>query len=421
MKKNKISLSKLFYNNKFVLAFSILIAVVIWFYVSIYISPSIEQTISNVPITMDLKENVQTGLMPFYDTSATVSVKVTGKKYVVGNLSENDVIVTPKLDFIETPGTYNMNLTAKPRSGLDDIQVLEATPSTLSVLFDKEVSRNFDITAEVISDQLIADGYTEKKRTLSVERVTIKGPESEVEKIDKVVARSKVNKPLTATKPLDTEILILDKEGKTPKFVEMANQDQIIRLTIQVLQRKSLVLQANFGNTPEYFKTHPLKLTYNPANIDVAGSDSTLSQIGTLTLGMIDFKKLTPTNTAFTFEIFPPAGTEFLSDISTAKVTVDMADIAQTTLTLSKDRINVINNASGKNIKVVPDSIGNIRICGLSANIAKLVGSDIQAEIDLSNVSVALGLQQAKLNILIPSYDDCWAVGDYEVEINATE
>ena len=54
MKKRKLPISKLFYNNRFAMVFSIIVAVIIWLVVALFFSPEVERVIKNVPVKIEL-------------------------------------------------------------------------------------------------------------------------------------------------------------------------------------------------------------------------------------------------------------------------------------------------------------------------------------------------------------------------------
>ena len=52
-KKEKLKISDLFYDNRFLLVFSLLAAVVIWLVVAVVLAPEKTVTVKNVPVTID--------------------------------------------------------------------------------------------------------------------------------------------------------------------------------------------------------------------------------------------------------------------------------------------------------------------------------------------------------------------------------
>lgn len=99
MKKKKISLKNLIYDNRFVLTLSIIAAVIIWIVVAIQASPEDDRIVKDVPVKIEISNNVSNlGLQMFGNTDFTVEVKVHGKRYDVAEsvLTKDDISVVAK-------------------------------------------------------------------------------------------------------------------------------------------------------------------------------------------------------------------------------------------------------------------------------------------------------------------------------------
>ena len=77
MNLKRVNLRKLFYNNKFVLVFSIIISFFLWIKFSTSSSEVSSKTISNIPITVALsEESHQDGLVVFGIDDVTAEVAI---------------------------------------------------------------------------------------------------------------------------------------------------------------------------------------------------------------------------------------------------------------------------------------------------------------------------------------------------------
>ena len=88
MKKNNKTFEKLFYNNKFVVAFSLFLAIVFWATVKINYSDNMNKTISDVKISLDSTFATENDFVAFVDSDKLmVDVEVSGKSYVINSKS----------------------------------------------------------------------------------------------------------------------------------------------------------------------------------------------------------------------------------------------------------------------------------------------------------------------------------------------
>ena len=87
MKKKKLSLNKLFQNNKFLIILALVISTITWVYMSMGTTNDTTVTISNIPIQIELPDQLDNnGLQVFRDTKQTATVTVTGSRAVLGSI-----------------------------------------------------------------------------------------------------------------------------------------------------------------------------------------------------------------------------------------------------------------------------------------------------------------------------------------------
>ena len=81
--KNRF-LSKLFYNKKFVIAFSLISAFLLWLIVTLVENPERQITFSNINITMSMNDQAsESGLEVISTSNTTANVTVSGPSYVL--------------------------------------------------------------------------------------------------------------------------------------------------------------------------------------------------------------------------------------------------------------------------------------------------------------------------------------------------
>ena len=98
MKKKKLSLNKLFQNNKFLIILALVISTITWVYMSMGTTNDTTVTISNIPIQIELPDQLDNnGLQVFRDAEQTATVTVTGSRAVLGSIGTKDMILQPVL------------------------------------------------------------------------------------------------------------------------------------------------------------------------------------------------------------------------------------------------------------------------------------------------------------------------------------
>ncbi len=208
------SLSDLMENNKFVFLLSLLIAFIVWVAVAMYASPEETFTIYNVPVTIDTQNSIvsQKGYQTFWQSDDKIDVTVTGPRYLVTALTPEDILVSANLNTVDSAGISQLSLKVSLKEPSQDITISAQSKTSVEVYFDVEKEKVFDIhlDTEKIAEK-VAEGYQLSSAELTVSSITLKGPETEINKIVSVVATPELPEELLfETQTLKT---VLSLEG----------------------------------------------------------------------------------------------------------------------------------------------------------------------------------------------------------------
>ena len=203
------SFNDLMNNNKFVLLLSLVIAWLIWVAVAMYASPEESLTIYNVPITVNTENSLvaQKGYENFWQSDDKIDVTVTGPRYLITSLTPNDILVSANLNTVDKPGISELALKVSLKEGGQDITISEQSKKAVQIYFDTRMEKEFEIIMEdtQIIPEKIAEGYALDSVDLTVTKVMLTGPETEINKIVSVTAAPELPEDLlfeTATYPI---------------------------------------------------------------------------------------------------------------------------------------------------------------------------------------------------------------------------
>ena len=110
MIKTKKKLSDIIHNDKLMLIFSFIAAIIIWLGVVINVSPETTRTIQNVKVTIDNTVPAQFGLEVFGDNEFYVDVTVKGKKYLISSLKAEEISVVAQTNNVDSAGVRTLLL-----------------------------------------------------------------------------------------------------------------------------------------------------------------------------------------------------------------------------------------------------------------------------------------------------------------------
>ena len=415
--KTKFKLNDLFNNDKFLLFFSLFAALVIWLLVVVNVSPATTRVIQGVKVNIDSTVPSQFGLEVFGEKEFTVDVTVKGKKYQISPaaLSAEDIVITAQTNNVDSAGNRTLQLKPEIPDGAD-YTITTISQKNIDVYFDTSKTVQMVIEPQVIAYDfpIVNEGFTCGNINLSETSVTVTGPSTEINRIDKVVAQLELKKSLSSNKSADAEIVLLsDKNRSDFKYVTMSI-DKVV-LTIPVLQVKELETIVTFKNAPDNYVVTPLKYSVSPSkdlfNISVDDYDKTVDY----SIGTIDFKTLSPSNHVFTFLAEDVDAAEG-SETEEYTVNVDMSGIAQEYITYSKDKF-ILNNPDGKEYKV-SDLSKSVIVVGAEKEIESITVDDIKVEIDLSEIDISQGQSITVPAVVTVDNAGCWIYGSYFVDVS---
>ena len=156
MNFNLINLiNRWFGNKKFLIAFSLVCAVIFWLVIDITENPTREITVNDVKVS--ISNQIDDGgnvLMALGETERDVSVTVSGPGYIVSNVKKSDIIVSVvSYSDVNRPGTYVLNLTASV--DVSGCQISKISPSYIQVDYDYDTAADIPVEIDVSGVQQV--------------------------------------------------------------------------------------------------------------------------------------------------------------------------------------------------------------------------------------------------------------------------
>ncbi len=410
----------LFSNNKFVFAFSLIIAFGLWLWVSVEKSPVVENVIVSVPVQIDLENSVpeQLGLEIFGDNSFTVDVTVTGKKFIVSSLTADDIKVTAQTNYVDSSGNKSLLLKASQNSS-QDFEIVSLSQNYISVFFDTYKEAEFAVEPNIVNPSVI-EGCFLGNVVFSKSTVTVSGPSSEVNKITGVAATAEITEQLSATTTVTPDIELLGAEKSELSNVTVNTGDAGITMTIPVLKEVTLPTTVTFKNAPANYLASSINKTVYPSTIKVGIPIEKIDTVKEISVGTVDFNDIDAGNNVFTFNAQDIPDYYVTDSAKTFKVNVYISDVTSTVLSVPVQNFTV-NPKEGYTAAVNTKVIQNVKILGPESVIGTLTSDSIAVEIDLSNADAAEGTFNVPVKIVINDNTSCWANGSYTVNVTLTK
>jgi len=422
--KKRFTLARLFGNNRFLLVFALLSAAILWVIVTLNISPNGTVTINeNVVISTDNTALGKLGLKVVSPANGvrTAQVAISGRRYVISQVKDSDIDVTPSFTGVVAAGTYDIELVAQKVNPAANYSV-QVNPPVVKVTFDTFSTKSFDVTPSVDGltpgEGLFAEAPTMNQAD---QQITIEGPDTVLGKISKVVAKVSLDN-FTATKSgsYSSKLQLLDAEGK-----ELAQSDlSVLKLSnpapkvfVAIYKRSPVSLNPTFSNAPAYFSRNKnvLRYTLSPSEITISGNPSDVDKVRLVNLAPIDFTTIDFNHTTFPQDIVLPGNVSNFGKVTKVTVRMDLAGsgIESRTMTVSKYQFE--NGPAGLTPSPVTD-VYNVELLGPKASIDALTPASVVGLVDLSGETKA-GEYGLPVTITVPGSDDIWVYGTYQTVI----
>jgi YbbR domain-containing protein len=280
--------------------------------------------------------------------------------------------------------------------------------NTVDVVFDVVEEKTLPI--QVTTNYLkIADGYILYGTDISKETVTLSGPSTELSKVETCTAE--VTSPVT----LDTSLRFYTRSGGEVKFEYTTLETDSVEVTLQVYKLATLPVEVSFINAPRDFDPSVLVYSLSKKTLNVAGPESQIDRLSTLSVGTIDLSTFA-LDKVYEMPIELPSGIRLLDNISSITVSFDSSRLETKTMNLPASCVQVINLPSTYTLTVETERLMNVTLCGPAGSLEALNPEQVVIEIDADDFYVAIGQQNIACRLYVPANDKIFALGSYVVQ-----
>lgn len=272
MKKHRLT------NNLGLKIIALFFSAFLWLIVVNVSNPIGSRTFSDIPVTI-VNDDIIKSSGEVYQVLGedTVSVVVYANREIRQKLRTEDIVATADVAQMDT--TTNLipiNITIPDYSGDYDSAV--AVPRNIRIQREKSGSKVLALTAET-GGTTPRDGYTLGDITVDPANITITGPESALDKIDRAVARVDVSGK-SKDEDIKADLILYDANGNELSQTQLDNnlgEDGII-VSVEILKEKTVPVEFGVTGTPaEGFRY--TGCTSVPESIRICGKTEAINDV----------------------------------------------------------------------------------------------------------------------------------------------
>lgn len=420
LKNIKNHLLNSFNNNTAMIIYSIIIAILVWFVISITIYPTTPKTLSNIPLEIDITGTSaeENDLSVISASVKNVTATIKGDRSRIGSLTSDDLVAKAVIENVNSAGEKSLNISVTGKDSDVKFEVTEVKPSSVDVMFDRIDTREYDLSVNA-PNITAADGlYMDKsefKVTPSVVEIT--GPSIQLDSIDKAQVYVDTKQEISTAYTFHSkDVVLYDKNESKINTDNLTFNTEDFTIDIPVYMQEELDLTYDIRYAPTNFDISSLNIDLNVDKISLASPNTDLQNIDTWSIGSIPLYDLDwDFNKSFTIEI--PSNYKNLSNITTVTATLNQEGLAKKTVTVND--ISILNAPTNYDCTVNTYGL-TFDIIGPEENIAEITEKDILVSVDLLKYTVQSSNFTADATISFPKYDKVWAVGLQKVSVTAT-
>ena len=408
-----------FWNKKTVrIILSVLVALVIWFYVDSQDDTPRIVRVNDVPIEF-IGEDVlmERGLLVTSDMDITVDLELSSSNLtVINNLErgkeKGEIRLRVNLGNITStgPNTLTWNLILPDSVYPASVNVNYASVYSITVDVAELYSKSVPIRGERSGTP--AEGYVVGEMTYDQDSITVSGEQLAVANISHALVTVDVS-GATESFSIVTEFQLIDYNGDVIENSTFRTSVETVEVNVPILMIKELPLVVDFIESPGS-TLDDVTVTIDPQTITVSGDSRSIGRLDNVTLTEINLSNLAG-DTSFTVPIPVPSGSTSVSGETEATITIQFKDTVATQ-TFETTNISYINEPQGSTVTVVSKTL-EVTLRGSSEELETLSGYNIRVVGDLTDISAESGSYTVPATVYVDGAEDVGAVGSYQITV----
>ena len=248
--------------------FSVIAAIILWFYVVDVQTTTEEVTIYSVPVEIENFLSAD-GLDIISGRDHTIDVVVRGTRSDVMPLTQNDIYASVNMSGIVSAGNYKLDVNVNAPKG---VSVVSKTVSSISIDVDKTISKTIPIFLNA-EYSIAEDIYEQGEPILSSDTVYVQGPERLVDSVVKAEARVNLEH-LESKISARVALVPVDESGNDVSSPYLRLKDSFVNVTIPVYKVATVKVEPVF-----YDANYRYDYDILPKTIRIKGDATTVDSI----------------------------------------------------------------------------------------------------------------------------------------------
>lgn len=397
--------------------FSVLVALVLWFYVQEAEAPDYKKTFTDVAVEM---QSLSSSFSVIEGGENRVDITLIGKRSDLNKIKSSDLMAYLDLSNITQPGEY------QPEIGVlvpEETELFDCFPKIATLYIDQTVSVYVPLVVEMgeytVSDDVVVDAEP------AVEQIQVKGPKGVLDQVECAkVAAGKLGE-IRESFESNLSYSLLDKNGNEVVSRHIITPEKNVLVNFTVNKTKTVPL--TLGTKNGWWAAEDMKYTVSPETILVKGEPAVIDALKNVDVLVLD--ETTVDASRFSQTLTPdklvlPEGIRLAETLGDIKIDLRLPSNGSRTLKMRLDSGHVAvtpPEKEGLTYTLEGNSL-SFKIRGNYEHIYAAKVDDFYLNIDLSQIT-AVGTAEVPVQIVQTSATEgkYYPVGTYTVKVVIAE
>ena len=420
--RKTLNLKRLTDSRVFWMILSLFAASLLWMYVTTTEGVEVQKTLTGVKIEFLGADAMRASsdLIVTEQDRTTVNLTLSGTRRVLSKLTNSNVTATVNLNNVTADGRYSVSYDLAFPAGINanEVTVVHTSSDVVNFYVDKLARKTVEVKGAFTGNT--AEGYlADESMVFDPLVVAISGPKTVISKVDHAfvaITREEVDRTLSYS----TTYSLVDANNNPVEDSSIQRETEEVTVTLNVLSTKEVPLDVTIIDGGGATRDANTRIEITPSSIMLAGDAAAIDSTTKLILGTINLSTFA-TDFSATYTIIPPNGTENMTGVTEATVTVSITGVATKSFSVNPDNIICINVPDGYDAENITQEL-NVTVRAPQEILDRISEVNLRAVADLSNLGTnASGVFTPTVEIKIDGFPEAGCVGEYKIYITLKE
>ena len=420
--RKTLNLKRLTDSRIFWMILSLFAASLLWMYVTTTEGVEVQKTLTGVKIEFLGADAMRASsdLIVTEQDRTTVNLTLSGTRRVLSKLTNSNVTATVNLNNVTADGRYSVSYDIAFPAGVNanEVTVVHTSSDVVNFYVDKLARKTVEVKGAFTGNT--AEGYlADESMVFDPLVVAISGPKTVISKVDHAfvaITREEVDRTLSYS----TTYSLVDANNNPVEDSSIQRETEEVTVTLNVLSTKEVPLDVTIIDGGGATRDANTRIEITPSSIMLAGDAAAIDSTTKLILGTINLSTFA-TDFSATYTIIPPNGTENMTGVTEATVTVSITGVATKSFSVNPDNIICINVPDGYDAENITQAL-NVTVRAPQEVLDRISEVNLRAVADLSNLGTnASGVFTPTVEIKIDGFPEAGCVGEYKIYITLKE